>query len=93
MAKYSDLTEIDNNILNRATEAAQIVCYHAVNLLIEYRSSELGTNSYWEVRISPHCSIHLKYQSKLPKGHGSHINLALEDFSSKCNSLGDRGED
>jgi hypothetical protein len=92
-AKYSDLKEIDNSLLNKAIESAQVVCVQAVSLVFEYNSSTSGMYAYWKVSISPSCTIHLKYLGKMPTGCGNHVNEALNAFSKACDSLGDRGED
>jgi len=92
-AKYTDLKEVDVNILNRAIESAGVACVDNVNLIFEHSNAVNSSIAMWKVRISPHCTTHLKYHHCMPHGTGFSLNDALIEFSDACNMLGDRGDE
>lgn len=84
-ASYYDLPNVTKEVIDQTLEACYLICYDAVNLQFELRSSTSGMNPKWHVSISPMCTVYLnKMRRGMPSGTGKDLNEALLDLAKSC---------
>lgn len=81
-AQYSDLREIDSDLMDIAVQVASYYCADAVNLSFTLSSSTSGMYAHWVIEVNCNCTVYMG--RKEPYGSGEHINHALRHFIADC---------
>lgn len=87
---YDLCKPVESEVIEQALDQCNRYVYDATNFIIEYSSSTSGMYGKWYVEISPNTTVKdIRLFSHTPKGVGSDLTEAFQDFTKKMKEFCD----